>query len=435
MTTGNKFWQSLIETPHVGAGEADHYYSFRHESGKLVSVLTKIFGIHNLEMAEDVVQDTLVKALSQWKMKGLPADPSAWLFTVARNKVLDNIRREKRHSAFSADIAHLLKSEYTLVPTVRQMVSDKEIQDDLLRMMFTCCHPSLPVESQVAMILKTLCGFSVPEVSKAFVTSADNIEKRLYRARLQYRTGKIAFEIPLLNELDQRLDNVLLAIYLLFNEGYSSMQHEKLIRADLLGESMRLAQLLVGHPSTRSPKAWALLALMCFTNARNNSRLDGEGNILLLRDQDRAQWDQNLIQLGMTYLSRSAEGKDISKYHLEAAIAFEHCTAPSFSQTNWRNILHYYDLLYQIQPTPVVGLNRAIVVAEVEGPAQAITTIQSIPGIDTLEQYHLLHSTLGQLYSQINNQDKARSFFEKALSLTQSKLERKLLLEKISKIS
>jgi RNA polymerase sigma-70 factor (ECF subfamily) len=435
VSTEKQFWQHLIKSPDILDGGDYNYYSFRHESGKLVSVLTRVFGIHNLEMAEDVVQDTLLKALSQWKIKGVPDDPSAWLFTVARNKVLDNIRKEKRHKAFSSEISHLLQSEYTLVPTVMEIISDHEIGDDLLRMMFTCCHPSLPFESQVAMILKTLCGFSVAEVSKAFVTSPDNIEKRLYRARQQFRTRKIAFEIPRMDELDNRLDNVLLAIYLLFNEGYSSTQHEKLIREDLLGEAMRLAQLLVGHSVTRSPKVWALLALMCFTNARKSSRLDLEGNILLLRDQDRGQWDQNLIQLGMTYLTRSAEGKDISKYHIEAAIAFEHCTARSYEETNWTNILHYYDLLYQVNPTPVVALNRAIVVSEVEGPARAISGILSIPGIESLQHYHLLYSTLGQLYSQTEEREKARDCFEKALTLTQSKLEQKLLLEKLGRIS
>ncbi|HTQ29553.1 MAG TPA: sigma-70 family RNA polymerase sigma factor [Puia sp.] len=436
MTAANQFWQSLIESlEHKNNAALPGYHSFRHESGKLVSVLTKVFGTHNLELAEDVVQDTLLKALDHWKIKGIPDDPSAWLFTVARNRVLDHIRREKRQHAFASDIAYLLQSEYTLVPTVQQLITDKEIEDDLLRMMFACCHPALPVESQVAMILKTLCGFSVPEVSKAFVTTQDTIEKRLYRAKQQFRLQKIAFEIPALHELEARLDNVLLAIYLLFNEGYSSTRHEDLVRKDLLDEASRLAQLLAGHPATRSPRVWALLALMCFTNARNNTRLDQLGNIQLLRDQDRGQWDQQLIRQGMTYLTQSAEGSSVSTYHLEAAIAFEHCTAPSFAQTNWRNILHFYDLLYQLHPTPVVALNRAIVVSETEGPAEAIRSIVSIPGIESLQQYHLLHSTLGQLHAQLEEKEMARFHFEKALLLTQSGAEQKLLKDKLKRIS
>jgi RNA polymerase sigma factor (sigma-70 family) len=431
----NQFWHSLIESlDSKNKAGTWGYQSFRHESGKLVSVLTRIFGIHNLELAEDVVQDTLLKALSQWKIKGIPKDPSAWLFTVARNKVLDSIRREKRHNAFSSDIAYLLQSEYTLVPTVQQIMTDKEIEDDLLRMMFTCCHPSLSVESQVAMILKTLCGFSVAEVSKAFVTSPDNIEKRLYRAKQQFRGQKIAFEIPKMDELDQRLDNVLLAIYLLFNEGYNSTQHETLIRKDLLEEAMRLGQLLAGHAATRRAKVWALLALMCFTNARNSTRLDGDGNILLLRDQDRSQWDLPLIRQGMDYLTQSAEGDAVSAYHIEAAIAFEHCTAPSFERTNWKNILHFYDLLYQIHPTPVVALNRAIVISEVDGPREAIRVIESIKGLETLRQYYLLPATLGELYARCQDKEKALTNYQQALILTQSNAEKKLLLEKIKSV-
>jgi RNA polymerase sigma-70 factor (ECF subfamily) len=428
LSSDNQFWQSLIEKDNPSG---DGYPLFRHESGKLVSVLTKIFGPHNLELAEDVVQDTLLKALAQWKIQGLPDNPSAWLFTVARNKALDIIRREKRQQQFSADISYLLQSEYTLVPVLNEMVSNKEIEDDLLRMMFTCCHPSLPAESQAAMILKTLCGFSVAEIAKAFVTNKATIEKRLYRARQQFREEKIGFDIPGARELKGRLNNVLLSVYLLFNEGYSSTQHEELVREDLLSEAMRLGELLARHHITQCPEVWALLALMCFTNARNASRLDQEGNILLLKDQDRNQWNTALIQRAIFYLNQSAEGEALSTYHLEAAIAFEHCSAASYPETNWQNILHYYDLLYQLQSTPVVALNRAIVVSELQGAAAGIKAIESIPGIGFLEEYYLLPATLGELYAQLNDKEKACSYFEKALLLTQSNAQKNLLMEKL----
>ncbi len=423
----NQFWQSLVE----GSSNGDGYPLFRHEAGKLVSVLTRIFGPHNLELAEDVVQDTLLKALAQWKIKGIPDNPSAWLFTVARNKVLDIIRREKRRKQFSSELSHLLQSEYTLVPVLNEMLSSKTIEDDQLRMMFACCHPALPAESQAAMILKTLCGFSVAEIAKAFVTNKATIEKRLYRARQQFREEKIGFEIPASHELKDRLNNVLLSIYLLFNEGYSSTQHEKLVREDLLGEAMRLCRLLANHAATSSPEVWALLALMCFTNARNPSRLDEDGNILLLNEQNRNQWNRELIQMGCDFLNRSAQGETLSAYHLQAAIAYEHCTAASYNCTNWRNILHYYTLLYQLQPSAIVALNRAIVISELEGAAAGIAAIEAIPDLASLKQYYLLPATLGQLYAQLNEAGKARSYFEQAIHLTQSNAEKNLLMEKL----
>ena len=305
---------------------------FRHESGKMVSVLTKIFGPHNLQLAEDVVQDTLLKAMNTWKINGIPDNPSAWLFTAAKNAAIDVIRKEKRHQEFAAGSSYLLKSEYTLSPTVNELMNKDAIEDDQLRMMFTCCHPSLAFESQVALILKTLCGFSIIEIARAFITTNDTIEKRLYRAKQQFREEKIAFEIPREQELEERLENVLTAIYLLFNEGYNSTQHEELVRKDLIEESLRLGELLLEHPATKQPKVFALLALICFNSARSDARLDKEGNILLLKDQDRSLWNQALIQRGHCFIDQSAAGEMLSAYHLEAAIACEHAIATEYSQ-------------------------------------------------------------------------------------------------------
>src|SRR5436190_5143139 len=275
----------------------------------MVSVLTKIFGPHNLQLAEDVVQDTLLAAMNSWKIKGVPDDPSAWLFTAAKNKAIDVIRREQRHREFAADSSYLLKSEYTLSPVVNELMNKNAIADDQLRMMFTCCHPSLAFESQVALVLKTLCGFSITEIARAFITSKDTIEKRLYRAKQQFREEKIAFEIPQEKELEQRMDSVLTSIYLLFNEGYNSTQHEELIRKDLIEESLRLGELLIQHSSTKQPKVFALLALICFNSARSDARLDKAGNILLLKDQDRTLWDRSLIERGHYFIEQSASGE------------------------------------------------------------------------------------------------------------------------------
>ncbi len=407
---------------------------FRHESGKLVSVLTRIFGSHNLQLAEDVVQDTLLQAMNSWKMGGLPANPSGWLFTAAKNKALDSIRKQKRHHEFAANVSYLLQSEYTLSSTVNELINNNELEDDQLRMMFTCCHPSLSSSSQVALVLKTLCGFSIAEIARAFITTNDTIEKRLYRAKQQFREQKIAFEIPQEQELEMRLDNVLTAIYLLFNEGYNSTQHEDLIRKDLLEESLRLGQLLAHHPATRKPDVFALLALISFNMARSRARLDEDGNILLLAKQNRTLWDRSLIQMGFDYLDQSAEGDWLSAYHIEAAIAYEHVSASSYPATNWKNILRYYDLLYRIQPTPLVALNRSVVIGELDGPAEGIRAIENIEDAGSLKNYYLFHAILGEMYSRLNETEKADACFGEAARLTGSRAEKKLLAEKMSRL-
>lgn len=407
---------------------------FRHESGKLISVLTKVFGPHNLELAEDVVQDTLLTAMNRWKISGIPDNPSGWLFTSAKNKALDIIRREKRQQTFAANIANLLQSEYTLSATVDGLLNSRNILDDQLRMMFACCHPSLPSESQVALILKTLCGFSIPEISKAFLTTNDTIEKRLYRAKQRFRQHQVEFEIPPAQELEERLKNVLMAIYLLFNEGYNSTNHDQLIRQDLLEESLRLGQLLLENQNTRQPVVFALLALICFNMARTTARLDEQGNILLLDKQDRSKWNRQLLKTGYDYLDQSAEGEELTSYHLEAAIAWEHVSSPSYQSTNWKNILHYYDLLYKSRPVAIIALNRAVAISELHGPDQGIQAIERIPGIETLNNYYLLHSILGELKLRTGESGEAIRLFEEAIRLTNSEAEKKLLGEKIKLI-
>ena len=404
---------------------------FRHESGKLIAVLTKVFGPHNIEMAEDVVQDTLLQAMHSWKMNAVPDNPTAWLFRVAKNKAIDIIRKDKRHKEFAANISYLLKSEYTLSSTVNEIVSADDIEDDQLRMMFTCCHPSLSTESQVSLILKTLCGFSITEISKAFISSTDTIEKRLYRAKQQFREKKIEYEIPSGNELETRLDNVLTAIYLLFNEGYNSAYHTAIIRRDLQDEAIRLCELLTKNNHTKNPKVYALLALMYVTVARNDARIDKEGNILLLEQQDRSLWNREFIQLGLQYMEQSAAGDEITSYHLEALIACEYVLAEDYKHTNWNVILKYYDMLYQQKPSSVVALNRAVIVGELKGAAAGIEAIHSIVNIDTLKNYYLLPAILGDMHRKIGEVQIANDYFAKAISLTSNEAEKKLLREKI----
>ncbi len=407
---------------------------FRHESGKMVSLLTRIFGVQNMDLAEDVMQETLLKAFQQWPYSGIPENPSAWLFKVAKNNALDIIRREKFQIHYAEDISHLLESEWTVVPTLNDLFLDGEIKDDQLRMMFTCCYPALPAESQVALTLKTLCGFSVKEIADAFLTNEATINKRLYRAKQQIREEKIRFEIPDGNALTSRLSNVLSTVYLLFNEGYSSSHADTLIREDLVDEAIRLATLLTEHPNTNMPVVHALLSLMYLHGSRMNSRTDATGDIILLQEQDRSQWNREFIEKGLHHLEISAADKDITKYHLEAAIAAYHSTAPTYEDTDWESILNIYNRLYAEHPSPVIGLNRAIVIAQLYGPEQGIKEIAALPYPEMLENYYLLPGTLGELYYRMKDYTNAAVQIGRALELTDSAVEKRFLQKKLDKI-
>ncbi len=407
---------------------------FRRESGKLVSVLTKIFGPHNLELAEDVVQDTLLKALERWKYHGVPDNPSAWLFTTARNKALDVLRRDKYHKEFAAEISPLLKSEYSVRPTLENLVTEDQIEDEQLRMMFVCCHPSVSEEAQVALILKTLCGFSVGEIAKAFITSEETITKRLYRAREQFREKKVEFELPSPSDLQTRIENVLTAVYLIFNEGYSSSYHDSLVREDLVEEALRLCKMLTDHPLTNQPESRALLALMCFQSARIPARVNKDGNLVQLKDQDRNLWSKEMIALGIKFLESASVGDKISSYHLEAAIAHEHCIARSYSETDWKKILRLYDWLLETKPDALVALNRLIVFGEVNGPAAALKEIEKLPNLERVQGYYLYPAVLGEWHAQLGQHDDAKKYFERAMELTHSATEKQLLSGKIEKL-
>jgi RNA polymerase sigma-70 factor (ECF subfamily) len=389
--------------------------------------------VQNLQLAEDVVQDTLLKAFNTWKINGLPQNPSAWLFTVARNKAVDVLRRQKKQNEVSKNLTPLLQSEYSLVPTVQDMINTNTIDDDQLRMMFVCCHPSLSTEAQVSLILKTLCGFSVTEIAKAFVTGYDTIEKRLTRARQSFRENNVQFELPPSSELDNRLENVLLAIYLLFNEGYNSTQHEDLIRKDLIHEAMQLCELICRSPAVDHFKAHALMALICFTASRNEARQDANGNILLLKQQDRNKWNKALIDKGIFHLEASAPGEHVSRYQLEAGIAYEHARAASYALTSWGNILQCYDLMCRFYPSPIIELNRAIVLSELHGPAEGIKAIEAITQLAALKKYYLLPATLGELHLQLKQHELANQYFAEAMGLTKSAAEKKLLQQKMQR--
>lgn len=399
----------------------------------MIAVLTRVFGTHRLGMVEDVVQEAFLKAAQTWRYGQLPDNPAAWLMRVAKNKAIDIIRRQHTFRLYSEDLAHHLKTQAAeAVETVEQLFLDTEIADSQLRMIFACCHPSLKQEDQIALTLKTISSFSTAEIARALVTNEATIQKRLYRAKQFLRDENITLDIPVGDELTARLEIVYAILYLLFNEGYNSGKEDELIRRDLCVEAMRLTLLLSQHTVGNRPATYALLALMCFQASRFESRIGENNTIILLQYQDRSTWNKELIKKGFHYLNHSSEGRALTVYHIESAIAAEHCMADTFVNTNWSRMLQLYDLLLEIKPTPLVRLNRAIVLAQLKQHAEAIREIRNIEGIDKLITTQYLYSAvLGELYSQMGDGNNACKYLAQAHDLTTSQAEKKLILEKI----
>lgn len=406
---------------------------FRHESGKMIAVLTRIFGVHNLEMAEDVVQEAFLKATQVWKFE-LPDNPSAWLMKVAKNKALDIIRRQQNFRQYSQEVATLLQQEAETA--IDQFFHEAEISDSQLRLIFTCCHPLLKEEDQVALTLKTVSGFGIREIAKALLANEETIQKRLYRAKQFIHEENIEFEIPAGKDLNRRVEMVHAVLYLLFNEGYNSTKSDELIQYDLCAEAMRLCKLLVEHPSVTSSSSPALLSLMCFHAARFESRLDENNSIILLSEQDRSKWNKELIKVGSYYLNLSSQGSAISVYHIESAIAAEHSSTENFKDTNWERLLQMYNLLLKVKPSPIVELNRAVVLGELGQILAAIETILSIRKIDhLLDSYYIYSAVLGDLYKRMNHTEKATEYLIEAYRLTTSDAEKKLITKKLEEVT
>ncbi|MBL0103199.1 MAG: RNA polymerase subunit sigma-24 [Bacteroidetes bacterium] len=361
------------------------------------------------------------------EVQGIPDNPSAWLFRVAKNKAIDVIRRNKFSIQFdfTEGERRLLTSGYTMSGTMDTLWKEELIDDDMLRMMFACCRPEISAEGQITLILKTLCGFSTAEIAKAFLTSEENVTKRLYRTKEFFRENKTKLEIPSVDELKSRTNVVLNSIYLLFNEGYNSTDADQLIREDLIDEAMLLCKLLTENKHTQLSEVFALMALMCFHSARSSSRLTTEGEIILLPYQDRSKWNMELVNRGNEYMNKAAFGKEISTYHLEAAISYEHCIAPDFSQTNWPQILKLYEWLCALSSSPVSELNKIVAILHVHGPEIALSMLNNMAEKKKLEKYYLYHSLLGEIYSQLTEYAKAQSAYEEAIHLTRSETEKK----------
>jgi len=397
----------------MGAPELPEHW-FRRELGRLVSILSRKFGVHRIELCEDAAQTALLRATQSWPAN-LPDDPGAWLYRVAHNHVLDELRREKRDERYLAEVSVGYAPE--------------EVQDDVLRLLFVCADPQIPPESQLVLALKTLCGFSTQEIALRLFQSEEAVHKRLQRARSRLR------EHAAIEALDPgRVPSVLHMLYLLYNEGYSSAQPDRLIRRELCDEALRLALLLNGDPAGALPETDALIALMCFHAARFEARVDGMGGLLLLEEQDRARWDRELVQRGLAHLARSARGQTLSRYHAEAGLAAEHCLAPSYAETNWAEIVRLYDVLERIAPSPLNVLNRAIALAEWQGPDAGLAAIEAMHAPGWLQGYYLWDATLGELHRRRGDRERALEHTRRALAAAPTNPEKALLERRIRAI-
>ena len=399
---------------------------FRRESGRIVTALSRIFGLSNLAMAEDVAQDVFCRALEVWKLRGVPENPPAWLMKAAKNRAIDVLRRERTARNFEPELQRLVESEWTLVPTVNQFFSAEAIKDDQLRMMFTCCDPAISEDAQVALTLNVLCGFTSREIAAAFLTKRPAIEKRIERGKKALAASNRLFDLEEC-ELPQRLSAVHRTLYLLFNEGYHGASTHTPVRAELCREAMRLASLLLDNPLVATPASYALCALMWLDAARLPARVSRGGELIALADQDRSLWDAGLIAKGNDLLDRSAIGDVVSAYHIEAAIASLHSNASAAAETDWAKLVWLYDLLMAIHPTPVVALNRAIALAYEKGPEDGIQELRAIERTESLQAYPFLPAALGELELRAGQRDTAREHFTAALALARNPMERRFL--------
>lgn len=402
-------------------------HTFRHEYGRLVAILTKRFGIAHLEDIEDVVQSALLKAMHTWPRQGVPDQPSAWLHRTARHELLDRLRRANRWQKIAQHLQHQ-GAEVEDEPGI-----DEGLDDAQLRMLFVTCHPELGTEAQVTFALKTLCGFSVHEIAHALLTSEASIHKRLTRARDTLRQQSLNPTELDVTEIPARLDAVHTILYLLFNEGYNSHHPDHFIRMELCQEAVRLTQFLIDHPQTNTPTSQALLALMLLHAGRLQARQDDTGALVLLDEQDRSQWDWSLIRAGCHWLEQAAAGEVLSKYHLEAAIAAEHCQARTFAETKWDLIDRYYELLFRLEPTAIHALNRAIALAYVQGPRAGLAWLQQHGG-DAPAGYHHWPAAVGELHRRLGDLPTARRYFEEALAMQPPATERAFLEKRLAEV-
>jgi RNA polymerase sigma factor (sigma-70 family) len=398
---------------------------FRTEYRKIVSVLCKHFGFDQIEIAEDIASDTFLAASQSWALQAVPQNPTAWLYAVAKNKAKTYLHR---NFIFESKISPALKSSSSEFDEQEIDLSPQNINDSQLQMMFAICHPSISPEAQIGLSLRILCGFGIEEISDAFLTSKETINKRLFRAKEKLREEKIKLEIPNSSEIDERLSNVLTTIYLLFNEGYYSVSQNQTVRKDLCFEAIRLCNMLVENKYTNKPAVNALLSLMCFHASRLEARIGKNGELILYEEQDTNLWNSDLISKGGYFLSCSASGNTISKYHLEAAIAYWN-TQKTDTKEKWENILQLYNRLLQLEYSPIAALNRTYALSRANGKQEAIKEAEKLKLTDN----HFYFTLLGELYTEIDN-NKAKQNFQSALSIAKTQTDKLAIQKKIDKL-
>jgi RNA polymerase sigma-70 factor (ECF subfamily) len=398
---------------------------FRTEFRKIVSVLCKYLGIDNLEIAEDIAGDTFLSALETWPYKGVPENPEAWLYTVAKNKTRNFIKRSK---IYTGTIIHTIQNPSSETEFHDIDLSGKNIYDSQLQMLFAICNPSLSIEAQIGLSLRILCGLGVEEIANALLTNKETVNKRLLRAKEKLRNEKVKIELPSESEINNRLDTVLTTLYLLFNEGYYSESQDKVIREDLCLEAMRLTYLLIENEQTNSPPVNALLALMCFHSSRFEARKNYNGELILYYEQDESLWNKELISKGVYYLHEASAGNTLSKYHLEAGIAYW-STIKADSAEKWEAVLGLYNQLLIMEYSPIAALNRAFALSKVKGKTEAIAEAEKLK----LENNHYYFALLGELYRDFDN-EKARMIFQKALSLAKTQSDKYTIEKKIKQL-
>ncbi|WP_152267517.1 RNA polymerase sigma factor [Agriterribacter humi] len=399
---------------------------FRKEFAKMIAVISKLYGLQHIAIAEDIVSETFLTATEFWTEKGIPANPTAWLYAVAKQKTLYHFRRKK---IFDEKIIPQIKLSADTIAETREMdFSTENIKDSQLEMMFAICDPAIASEAQIALALRVLCGFGIEEIAEAFYSNKETINKRLFRAKEKLRAEKVQLEMPPENEIDTRLDNVLHIIYLLFNEGYYSTTQNKTLRKDFCMEALRLGLMLTEYSKTNLPKTNALIALMSFHASRLDARQNADNDFILYDEQDENLWDQNLIEQGIHFLNLSARGDRLSSYHLEAGIAFWNCRKEETKEKR-ESILRHYNLLLQINYSPAVALNRLYALYKARGKEIALAEAEKI----NLPNNHFYCTLLGELYEGIDN-ERAKANFEKALSIAKTETERHIIKLKMKNL-
>jgi RNA polymerase sigma-70 factor (ECF subfamily) len=399
--------------------------TFRAQRAALMAAMTRVFGPRNLDVIEAALQDAFVVAAQQWPAAGIPDRPDAWILTTARNQALDYMRRTGTARAKSPAVRVFdeLTREGEGGPSAR---FDGEIQDDDLEMIFVACHPCNSLQSQIALTLRALCGMEIDEIARALLSDSQAVAKRLVRARQALREAGVELAFPPKDQIAGRLDGVLKVLYLLFNEGYSSLRGPRQVREELCREAIRLGEVLARHTATASPRVHALVALMLLQSSRFAARTDGAGALVTLEEQDRTAWDRGRIDRGLRHLERSASGGEVSEYHLEAAIAACHATAATFAETDWRRIIECYDALLATHPSPVAAFNRAVAIGFSRGPEAGLAELRSLRDAPALATYFPFHAALGEFERRAGHLAAAREALSRALETAGTEAERAL---------